>query len=179
MANINPVPAPTPADRARDLAADLAVVAAATGGPWDAALRRDGADGDADVFVPRGPGHGGPSILTTSLTGAGLGRPRIGTNANAHAIAAMRDGWPAAIRRALHAEAECERLRTALRVARNRAIEASARIADSLPMSAMSTLDEVEALAELLLGDSARQWGDVERQLLCEARTKAREVDNG
>lgn len=106
----NPVPAPMATDLARDLAADLVVVEAATGGPWDAALRRDGADGDADVFVPRGPGQGGPSILTTSLTGAGLGRPRIDTNANARAIALSREAWPAAIRRAIAAESRVSEL---------------------------------------------------------------------
>ncbi|MCY9532916.1 hypothetical protein M5X04_26770 [Paenibacillus alvei] len=78
----------------RDLHADLAICDAATPGPWDSA---DTTDGfyilDADDYV-----------LAATLERA----------VDATFILESRQGWPEAIRRAIAAEAENERLREAL-----------------------------------------------------------------
>ena len=104
---------PTQDDLARDLRADLIVVERAAPGPWNSAARIDGAPDDADVFIPRKPKWGGPSILVISPYS---GLPRFRRNEDAHAVGLMRVAWPAAIRRALAAEAEAERLRAAGRM---------------------------------------------------------------
>ena len=159
----NTVPAPTPADLSRNLTADLAVVEAATAGPWmykgchtngywwceapcpecveSIVFRRVMTDAEMDAAaraaMDRASRDGGEavcpvaeqSIATWRDTasswsmdgGAAIDedqthlRPR-----DAHAIAESREGWPAAIRRALAAEAECERLRFGIAEAADR-----------------------------------------------------------
>ena len=97
------VPAPTPADMERDLAADLAIVEYAPPGPW----HHDPANLWAMVTT-QPDGGGGFVARALPVT---VSCRRYGERETAAAIAAMRGAWPAAIRRALHAEAECERLR--------------------------------------------------------------------
>jgi hypothetical protein len=108
----------TPADLARDLAADLAVCATAPPGPWQDdgpdKFRGDDPwchvllDGSGDLLAqvdcdfPEGRSHA-------------AGAPECGRARAAIAfMAAAREGWPAAIRRALAAEAEANRLRALL-----------------------------------------------------------------
>lgn len=107
----NPVPAPTPADMERDLAADLAIVEYAPPGPW----YHDPANLWAMVTT-QPDGGGGFVARALPVT---VSCRRYGERETAAAIAAMRGAWPAAIRRALHAEAECERLRDTMRRAAN------------------------------------------------------------
>lgn len=91
---------PTAADLARDLRADLAVAEKATPGPWQADMPA------GHVWHPdwlkRGWDRG--IIATTDC------------DEDTDAIATSRVAWPAAIRRALAAEAEVERLRAAGRI---------------------------------------------------------------
>lgn len=90
---------PTDQDRSRDLRADLALCDAATPGPWHADWR--------------GTNH---FELTTHAPGAKdlwLSMPDSGIQKgeDLDMIAESREGWPAAIRRALSAEAEVATLR--------------------------------------------------------------------
>ena len=101
---------PTSDDLALDLLAALADVEAATPGPWNCAVRTDGTQGDAYLFAPTAPGHGGPSLLCLNPAGKAVFR----TNEDARAVAAMSIAFPAAVRRALAAEEEVARLRAAL-----------------------------------------------------------------
>jgi hypothetical protein len=86
----------TPADLARDLAADLALLAECAPGPWHVGVD---ATGHPAVRWP----HGVRSTVA-----------KVYCDFDAAMIAAARDGWPAAIRRALAAEAEADRLRALL-----------------------------------------------------------------
>ena len=140
---------PTQDDLARDLRADLEVVEKAAPGPWNSALRIDGAPDDAAVFIPARPKWGGPSILVISPYS---GLPRFRRNEDARAIGLMREAWPAAVRRALAAEAEVVRLRAALRLAWRIGCEADAKIMTDAPMSASAHLDELRAVARAGLG---------------------------
>ena len=112
MSDNNTVPTPTPADLARDLAADLAVVEAAPPGPW----HHDPQFLWATVTTqPRG--HG--AIVARGHTALVECR-RYEERGTAAAIAVMREAWPAAIRRTIAAEAECERLRFGIAEAADR-----------------------------------------------------------
>lgn len=87
---------------ARDLEADLAICEAATQGPWivmaDGSIATEKTDREGwhdSIIHPRSP--------------------RPGSNVT-NFIAAARTGWPYAIRRALTAEAEIDRLRNELNI---------------------------------------------------------------
>jgi hypothetical protein len=109
----------TAGDRARDLRADLVLCDAARPGPWYA---YHPSEFPGDIRIAWGHGRGTDGVaggylcrLTHSHSrrwSGGAGRahddPR---DEDAAFIAAAREGWPAAIRRALAAEAELERLR--------------------------------------------------------------------
>ena len=109
---------PTGEDLARDLRAALADVEAATPGPWVRVPQGGGWKTHDEALCVGRPVDGvvpdDPADLTYCMrhervvSGWGAKRPDI------EAIAAMRDGWTAAIRRALAAEAEVSRLRAAL-----------------------------------------------------------------
>lgn len=81
----------------RDLHADLAICDAATPGPWLV---------DSPSNQVRQPNGSKRRRITTPPDASGI--------KDAAFIAAARQGWPEAIRRALAAEAENERLRKAL-----------------------------------------------------------------
>ena len=89
-------PCPFCAEDNRDLHADLALCEAATVGPW---IYR-GWPGSVDVVTPS-------RRIITSVYGMDAHE----ANARGIFIAAARTGWPAAIKRALAAEAEVARLR--------------------------------------------------------------------
>lgn len=101
---------PTGEDLARDLRADLTTVEAATPGPWVRVPQGGGWKTHDEALCVGRPVDGvvpdDPADLTYCMrhervvSGWGAKRPDI------EAIAAMRDGWPAAIRRALVAEAK-------------------------------------------------------------------------
>ena len=121
---------PTSDDLARDLRADLAVVEAATPGPW------------ADD-VPAG------HVYNPDWLRLGWDRGIVATtddDTDTRAIAAMRDGWPAAIRRALAAEAEAARLNdtlallSALMAAKQEELERLQAALNSLVLAAGSTI---------------------------------------
>ena len=86
------------AEKARDLEADLAICEAATPGPWE--IWRCGCGHPACnqyfINVTRSDGRLDPQ--------------------DAKFIAEAREGWPYAIRRALEAEAEVDRLRNELNI---------------------------------------------------------------
>lgn len=88
----------------RDLHADLAVCDAATPGLWEADLN---SDDSAQILSTSAPGwvcqtwYKNEEVMPNSAN-------------NARFIAEARQGWPEAIRRAIAAEAENERLRKAL-----------------------------------------------------------------
>lgn len=93
----------------RNLAADLALCEAATPGPWS-------------EHTNRHPEIGGqPWGWLNAKGGAQIGTWSGSRNRNYDAdnrfIVAAREGWPYAIRRAIEAEAEVARLRTALETA--------------------------------------------------------------
>ncbi|WP_010494985.1 hypothetical protein [Paenibacillus elgii] len=93
----------------RDLAADLRICDAATAGPW----RRSGDKwGDLVVYSPEMRGFHNNGGEIAELDGDQM--------KNATFVAEARTGWPHAIKRALDAEAEAERLRSAIDAALNR-----------------------------------------------------------
>jgi hypothetical protein len=105
----------TPADLARDLEADLAVCATAPPGPWqdDGPDKFRGDDPWCHVLL-----DGSGDLLAQvdcdfpESRSHAAGAPECGRARAAIAfMAAARDGWPAALRRALAAEAEVDRLR--------------------------------------------------------------------
>jgi len=92
-------------NQARDLEADLAICEAAPPGPWIA--NTDPRFHDNLVWGPKGPGWGTVAEATRYLKE----KREI-----AKFIAEAREGWPYAIRRALEAEAEVDRLRNELNI---------------------------------------------------------------
>ncbi|CAM3745438.1 hypothetical protein COLU111180_06365 [Cohnella lubricantis] len=90
--------------QARDLEADLAICEAATPGPWN----KEGSE-----VWRRGTGY------TDSEDGHKWICDAFKAE-NAQLIAAAREGWPYAIRRAMEAEAEVDRLRNELQMAYER-----------------------------------------------------------
>ena len=93
------------ADLARDLVADLATCDAATVGGWMVVLE-SAALGTVGTPVCRM--HGNPKIVVGHGSDWG---PGASVEADALFIARSRAGWPAAIRRAMAAEAEVARLK--------------------------------------------------------------------
>ncbi|MBG9735808.1 hypothetical protein [Paenibacillus alvei] len=81
----------------RDLHADLAICDAATPGPWRI---YGGKLGETNVYYPPYENH------NEVVSDIDFDRPHDATF-----IAESREGWPEAIRRAIAAEAEVERLR--------------------------------------------------------------------
>jgi len=90
----------TSKNQARDLEVDLAICEAAPPGPWIA--NTDPRFHDNLVWGPKGPGFETVAEATPYLKE----KREI-----AKFIAEAREGWPYAIRRALEAEAEVDRLR--------------------------------------------------------------------
>lgn len=90
---------PTPEDTARDLRADLEVCENATPGPWVWDDERDNFPGVITGIDPETGGWGEALGLSSDV---------------AEFVMGSRMGWPAAIRRALAAEAEAARLREAV-----------------------------------------------------------------
>ena len=94
--------------QARDLEADLAICEAATPGPWIS--NRDAKDErfkDELIWGFNGPGFGAIAEVFQNY-------PEHVQNERF--IAEAREGWPYAIRRALGAEAEVDRLRDEIRM---------------------------------------------------------------
>lgn len=88
---------PTDDDMARDLSADLAACNAATGGPWEVSRS---SPADWSVY------HVEVEINIAARRIVGPNRDLVGLpERDARFIAAAREGWPAALRRALAAEA--------------------------------------------------------------------------
>ena len=91
-------------DLARDLVADLALCEAASEGPWSHGLNLDPPDSGIETAtggcVAHIQDHG--NVNTVTRTGEEF------SHADARFVAASREGWPAAIRRALTAEADVE-----------------------------------------------------------------------
>lgn len=87
----------------RDLEADLAICEAATPGPWAVD------DGFLDVISEE---NGGPICEVGDPYPRGDNHPKE----NMQFIAEAREGWPYAIRRAMAAEAENDRLRNELNI---------------------------------------------------------------
>jgi hypothetical protein len=95
---------PTREDLLHDLEADLAGCDAATPGPWDPRQGfrpAAGADDPCNVYV-RAPGG-----KVVAVVPGPTGQQEV---ADAYFVARARLGWPAAIRRALHAENEAGRV---------------------------------------------------------------------
>lgn len=95
--------ATNPKDQARDLEADLAICEAATPGPWNwtwdgLCLSSEGAADSGDYVAWVQHTAGGPNDADRVL------------------ISEARGGWPYAIRRAMEAEAEIDRLRNELQI---------------------------------------------------------------
>src|SRR5262245_13724563 len=100
----------TTADRARDLLADLALCAEATPGPWYVVGPPWLPPGCAASIVAGHPDpHLAPAVLDaveiTEWDGEAEGPDYSQSDADLAFAAAARTGWPAAIRRALAAEA--------------------------------------------------------------------------
>jgi hypothetical protein len=83
----------------RGLEVDLAICEAATPGPWKVPL-------DGVIVRDYWEIDGSRQIICNVMT----------TAADAHFASQARDGWPYAIRRALEAEAEIDRLRNELNI---------------------------------------------------------------
>lgn len=90
---------------ARDLEKDLAICEAATTGPW--LPNRDPRSSDYIIWGPKGPGYG-------AIAEAKIYQEQW--RDNVRFIAEARTGWPYAIRRALEAEAEIDRLRNEMNI---------------------------------------------------------------
>lgn len=93
---------------ARDLEKDLAICKTATPGPWFAHIHRDDS---AEIATEAG---GVSSWICQTWYKDEDVMPN--SSNNAHFIAEAREGWPYAIRRALEAEAEIDRLRNELNI---------------------------------------------------------------
>jgi hypothetical protein len=105
---------PTPEDLSRDLAAELALCGEATPGPWVYPVPGATSAEAIGAALPAAPGHPrrrGTRVVATSRLAFKSSRQ---CEADAVFIAAAREGWPAALRRALAAEAEVARLRATL-----------------------------------------------------------------
>lgn len=121
----------------RDLAEDLKTCNRASSGPWRATIRRETPDEIAAAV--RENGRGGvsqcsmvvvntPQAPTVSNVVVWMGpaaggftspcKGGVDDNDDAQFVAEAREGWPEAIRRAIEAEAEIERLRAILIEAR-------------------------------------------------------------
>lgn len=91
---------------ARDLEVDLAICEAATPGPWEAQISQSGSEvvtgDDSSTWVCQ-LWYKDEDIMQNHKS-------------NARFIAEAREGWPYAIRRALAAEAEIDRLRDEIRM---------------------------------------------------------------
>ena len=106
---------PTAEDLARDLAGDLKICDAASEGPWVierfCAADHDGEDAMTGVMCyAEEDGTGGVTVAEINRWSYGDDPPTKESEANARMIARSRAGWPAAIRRALAAEALLRRL---------------------------------------------------------------------
>jgi hypothetical protein len=97
-----------PGDAERDLRADLLLCGRATPGPWEwkNGLRAWPGEEIPGYTMPRLVGRG-RVILNLKNPGGGLPGPIPDLDL----IIESRVGWPVALRRAIAAEAECERLR--------------------------------------------------------------------
>ena len=102
---------PTESDLARSLEADLRLCQAATPGPWifDPTHPHLATRGVQVWVAPPHPLAPGEQHAVAQANVDGFRVPAA--RANADFIAAARDGWPAAIRRALTAEAQRDALR--------------------------------------------------------------------
>ena len=89
----------------RDLEADLAICEAATPGPWR--INDDSRYSNCLVWGSRGSGRGAIAEVRDY---------NLSWRDNVRFIAAAREGWPYAIRRALEAESEIDRLRNELNI---------------------------------------------------------------
>ena len=111
----------------RDLAADLAICEAATAGPWRV---YGGKFGETNIYAPP---YGNDHEVVSDIN--------FGRESDAAFISEAREGWPHAIRRAIAAEAEVERLRNALE-------EAQYHLYRQQYMSATETVDSALEVAE-------------------------------
>jgi len=108
---------PTPEDLARDLDADLALCDAATDGPWRYPM--PGGSSVEHIGVWRGGVRPASKYRTVATTRLAF-KSSAQCKADGEMIAEARTGWPAAVRRALAAEAEVLRLQQQLTAACDR-----------------------------------------------------------
>jgi hypothetical protein len=155
------VPKPTPQDMARDLAADLQLTDAAPGGPWaftSATNYLDGRRGEEYTIAPADDPDS-PVFRWFEPDDMELDeedRLPLLTMEAAEMIAASVEGWPAAVRRALAAEAKVAGLLAACEACHALLLALPATVYDDLPPEKQAAY---RAAAELARAAIARALG--------------------